>query len=339
MKYFLLLLFGIFHTNICFTPIYNKIKLRIPKCTEKPEYIIPPPLQQSQPSQPSEPPQPFFGIPGMFVGIPLNILTYIYTSHHYHENILNPKLIVLQTLIGLYTYGNDKYNDAMEYEKKVLTNTTITSVINNEKVKMYEYVIKHKQVLKEIYNNSYYILLLLLFEDNGISFHSLFFLTLYRLFTYSQSLDYTFFSYYLGITPGRMRMFYILIITYLFQTQKFVHEFTLFPFLLFLDSTNNYIDIKRNNKIIKPFYVSFMWITAFLIMPCVIYENNYNILQYPIDYLSPFLLIFGLSNYVDIKDVEEDRLNKIQTIPVLYGKDLSLIISYTSFFTSFLLYL
>ena len=200
------------------------------------------------------------------------------------------------------------------------------------------YVIKYKKNLQDIYNNSYYILLLLLFEENGISFHSLFFIILYKLFVSSNNNKYSFISYYLGITPNKMRWLYVLIMTFLFQTHNFTHEFNLFPFLLFLDSTNNYIDIKKNNKTIKPFYVAFMWIMAILIMPAVIHEHNYDILQYPTDYLSPFLLIFGLSNYVDIKDMEEDKLNKIDTIPVVYGKDFSLFISYASFFTSFLLY-
>lgn len=285
-----------------------------------------PPKQNPEPE-----PEPFFGIPGMFVGIPLNILTYIYTSHHYHENIMTPKLIILQLLIGLYTYGNDKYNDAIEYEKS--QNKTQIS-IDPEKEKMYKYIIKNNNIFPSIYNNVYYIILLLLFENNGISFDSIFFFVLYNLTAFITNTKYTFFSYYLGIKPNEIlaEIYFLLLLIY-FQRGEFR-----IPFLLLLDVTNKYIDIKRNNKIIKPFFVSFMWMCAILILPSVLHDQNYNILESPKDYLSPFFLIFGLTNYVDIKDMEEDRINGIKTIPLKYGKEKTLYLCYASLITSFILY-
>ena len=54
---------------------------------------------------------------GANIGIPLNILQYIYTTSHYGENIINLKLILLQFAIGIFTYGSDRFYDASEYQK------------------------------------------------------------------------------------------------------------------------------------------------------------------------------------------------------------------------------
>lgn len=41
---------------------------------------------------------------GSNLGIPLNILQYVFTTTYYHENILNNELILLQFAIGIFTY-------------------------------------------------------------------------------------------------------------------------------------------------------------------------------------------------------------------------------------------
>lgn len=48
---------------------------------------------------------------GLNVGLSLNILTKANTDLYYHHNIYNPKLFLLELLIGFYTYGLDRYND------------------------------------------------------------------------------------------------------------------------------------------------------------------------------------------------------------------------------------
>ena len=102
------------------------------------------------------------------------------------------------------------------------------------------------------------------------------------------------------------------------------------PFVLLLDSTNNYVDLKKNNGILKPFYVSFMWVTSILILPCVIHDNNYSILNTPKDYILPFLVMFSLTNLADIKDITEDKKNNIETIPVKFGLKFTYMISICS---------
>jgi len=63
-------------------------------------------------------------------------------------------------------------------------------------------------------------------------------------------------------------------------------------------------------------------------LPSVLYEHNYDILKTPIDYLPCILILFSTSNFADAKDIEEDRLKNINTIPVKYGKNMSNIISF-----------
>ena len=56
---------------------------------------------------------------GSNLGIPLNILQYVFTTTYYHENILNNELILLQFAIGIFTYGTDRLLDAINYNKDV----------------------------------------------------------------------------------------------------------------------------------------------------------------------------------------------------------------------------
>ena len=51
-------------------------------------------------------------IVGVDVGIPLNIFQNIFTNLHYGNDITTLKIVGLQFLIGYYTYGKDRYNDA-----------------------------------------------------------------------------------------------------------------------------------------------------------------------------------------------------------------------------------
>ena len=73
-----------------------------------------------------------------------------------------------------------------------------------------------------------------------------------------------------------------------------------------------------------------MWTIASVILPCVLNDNNFQILNYPLDYLPCLLVIFGASNFADIDDIPEDKFNGINTISVKYGKDVSNFVSILS---------
>ncbi len=57
----------------------------------------------------------FNPLPGSNLGIPLNIMQYIFTTAHYGETIINSELIILQFCLGFFTYGLDRLFDAYEY--------------------------------------------------------------------------------------------------------------------------------------------------------------------------------------------------------------------------------
>ena len=67
-----------------------------------------------------------------------------------------------------------------------------------------------------------------------------------------------------------------------------------------------------------------MWVST-IILPCVIYENNFNIDDYQV-YLPAFFSLVSSSNLADIKDIEEDKINNVNTIPVLYGRILHMVL-------------
>ena len=58
-----------------------------------------------------------------------------------------------------------------------------------------------------------------------------------------------------------------------------------------------------------------------VILP-LMYDHNYTILNYPLDYLPSIFLLLASSSLLDIKDIDEDKKNNIETIAVMFGKKL-----------------
>lgn len=275
-------------------------------------------------------------LPGIMVGVPLNILTCYYTYQHYGENIMTYKIILLQLLIGFYTYGSDSYNDALIYDK---------TPFKTEKKEIYEKIINNKYFYKAIYSSLLYIIIVTLFDLNANIFDSINCLLLYESAKRNLIFGGKPGNVWGGVAPPLSP--FSIISFFKRNVLTTITPFTLFttilliamneldiikylPFVLLLDSTNNYVDLKKNNGILKPFYVSFMWVTSILILPCVIHDNNYSILNTPKDYILPFLVMFSLTNLADIKDITEDKKNNIETIPVKFGLKFTYMISICS---------
>ena len=94
-----------------------------------------------------------------------------------------------------------------------------------------------------------------------------------------------------------------------------------------LTSTFYYKQFKERFGELKAIYISSFWVLAAIIIPSVWYERNYNILYDPLNYIPCFLSILGTSNLADIKDVEEDKKDGINTWPVILGREKSAKIS------------
>ena len=81
-----------------------------------------------------------------------------------------------------------------------------------------------------------------------------------------------------------------------------------------------------------------MWTLATLCLPCIMHDHNYEIFNYPIDYLPCFFTLFATSNYADITDIKEDIMNNITTIPIAIGEKNSNIISIFALFLSTIIF-
>jgi len=108
------------------------------------------------------------------------------------------------------------------------------------------------------------------------------------------------------------------------------YDITHLPFLLLLYLSANYKEYKPLLSVYKPLYIAIMWTITTIGLPCVLHDNNYDILMYPQDYLSCLLFIFSASNFADINDIEEDKKLGVKTLPVLYGKQLTSYISFAA---------
>ena len=209
---------------------------------------------------------------GSNLGIPLNLLQYIYTTSHYGENIINYQFILLQFALAIFTYGTDRFLDALDYDTYKYFNNTYSI----EKVNYYDYLLKNKNL--------------------NIS---------------------------------------IIITSYLYILSLLINNIENYPFIILLTSTIGYKNFKKNFGQFKALYIGIFWTCGTFILPCVLHDGNYEVLNDPTIYLSSILTMFGSSNLLDIKDKEEDKLENINTIPVLYGEKM---ISHFSIFLSILIF-
>ena len=80
---------------------------------------------------------------GSNLGIPLNLLQYIYINTYYQENLITHELVALQFAIGIFTYGSDRLIDALQYSD--------SSNYSIDKIDYYNFL-KKKQKFEYFYN-------------------------------------------------------------------------------------------------------------------------------------------------------------------------------------------
>lgn len=215
--------------------------------------------------------KPFDIIPGIGLGIPLNILQMLYTYQHYHTNIVNVDMVIFQFMAGIFTYGLDRYLDS-----NIINTSTDLSSYDSYKINYFNYLQANKNYISIII-----------------------------IFSYCYSLYF------------------------LFEYKKFIPLLT---------STLFYRNLKTNLGLLKSTYIACLWTTSAIIIPNTVYSNDYIILNDFNNLFSMFLLMFGSSNLLDIKDINEDRKANIITIPVFIGEKNTIIISYFSIVLSTLLF-
>ena len=214
---------------------------------------------------------------GSNLGIPLNILQYIYTTSHYGNNIINYELILLQFTIGIFTYGSDRFFDALDYDN--YDSNRNVSIYSLEKSNYYDYLLKNRNI-----------------------------------------------------------NIFIILSSYLYILSLLINNVENYPFIILLTSTLGYRNFKKNYGQLKAIYIGIFWTCGTFLLPCVLHDTNYDVLNDPSIYLSSILSMFGSSNLLDIKDKEEDKKENINTIPVLYGEQFSIGISHLSIFLSMLIF-
>lgn len=258
------------------------------------------------------------------IGIPLNIIGYFYTTIDKHHSIWTWQIFTLQFLIGFYTYGKDKLYDAYEYKKLIKTSNNpcfVNELYGNKKIQLFNTILQNEEFYKDIFKNTFYLIFTLLLwkEDNTNIFN-----IAECLFVYE----------FIKNIPFFLSLKIILSIM-LFVSMIQLHLLPILPFVYILELTEKYTEWKKINGFLKPVIVSGFWTLSSFILPNVLIENNWNVLLEPVTYLSPFLAMYSLSSLADIKDIEEDRHNGVNTMAVTWGKyptaGFNLLILYLSF--------
>ena len=206
---------------------------------------------------------------GVDIGIPLNIFSNIFTNLHYGYDITTGRTIAIQFLLGYYTYGRDRYSDALEY-------IASPDRYNTTKQELYRFIYKNR-------------------DSYNITLSSSFIVILYILLTSIET------------------------------QQDLLYNL---PFIPLFYLNGEYKSFKPILREFKALYIGVMWCLASLVLPCVLYEHNYDIFLSPQDYIPCILTLSATSNFADNKDIEEDRANDIVTIPVKYGIEISNVISF-----------
>lgn len=191
-------------------------------------------------------------LPGLAIGIPINILSYSYTNLHYGYDVTNIESTLLLFGLGYFAYNYDRSLDAI-------------NSLDDDML-----------VTKKVERNKYYL------ENIELYFSSL-------------------------------------IVCYGFLTSYFSGNPLLLPFLGLINSTLGYKYLKSKLGEFKAIYIAACWCLACEILPCIIHDNSYEILNHPLDYIPLFLTLFGYSNLADIEDMDEDEMNGINTLPLKFG--------------------
>ncbi len=212
-------------------------------------------------------------VTGIDIGIPLNLISNVFTNLHYGYDVTTTKMVLLQFLIGYYTYGKDRYKDALEFEE---------TPIETNKQNLYRSILQYRHIYTFTYCISFYLIAGFLLEGDNWK--------------------------------------------------------DVLPIVTLLYSTEYYKTLKMNAAFLKPFYVSFMWTFATVLLPCFLHDHNYQILMDGCAYLPCTFNLFALTNLADIKDIEEDTMNGIQTLPVQLGETTTLGLVYASLALSSLLF-
>jgi len=213
---------------------------------------------------------------GLDIGIPLNIIDNVFTNLHYGEDITTPKVILLQFLIGYYTYGKDRYKDALEYYDNI--NSDARDPDGKDPDSLVNFVFEIKDKKRELYKNLY---------DNADFYDKSYSIVFYCIMFILLNDHY----WYLNL-----------------------------PTVGLLYSTEYYKELKGKIVGFKPVFVASMWTFSAIILPAVLHDHDYSILSDVGDYLPCFLLLFACTNLADIKDIDEDIANDVNTIPVVFGK-------------------
>ena len=200
-------------------------------------------------------------IPGIEWSVPITLFEKIFTKIHYGHEIEIDNIFIINCMIGITTYGLDRYLDSLDYKK--------------EKDKKYDVIKKNKY--EKILKNDFFIK------------YTIFFSFLYL----------SFLLYNEGVSE----------------------------FLPLLFITIIYKKIKNNICFIKSFLIGIMWTFASIILPCVLYDKNYEILIDYKCYLPIFFTLIGSSNLADYFDYNEDKDNGLSTLPIVLGKQNALLFS------------
>ena len=208
---------------------------------------------------------------GSNLGIPLNLLQYIYINTYYQENLITFELVALQFAIGIFTYGSDRLIDALEYSD--------TSNYSVDKIDYYNYLKKNKNL-----------------------------------------------------------NIFVISLSYIYITSLLINNQETYPILFLLTSTLGYKNFKTNYGQFKALYIGIFWTIGTVVLPSVLLSHNYDILKEPTIILPSIFNLFASSNLLDIKDVKEDKAEKIYTLPVIYGSNFAIAISHISIILAILLF-
>ena len=131
---------------------------------------------------------------------------------------------------------------------------------------------------------------------------------------------------------------FVISLSYIYIVSLLINNQETYPILFLLTSTLGYKNFKTNYGQFKALYIGIFWTIGTVVLPSVLLSHNYDILKEPTIILPSIFNLFASSNLLDIKDVKEDKAEKIYTLPVIYGSNFAIAISHISIILAILLF-
>lgn len=96
------------------------------------------------------------------------------------------------------------------------------------------------------------------------------------------------------------------------------YTFSFIPIVLL---TRYYKYYKKHLNVFKPWFITILWSLCVIVLPYIYKYQYFNIEEHKFNLFAFSFLIYSMTNFEDKKDINDDKLNNINTLAVYLGNN------------------